>query len=201
MGLIEQYHGWLVSPWESSVVGSTVRQGLYICITGIGTGWLAGLSLSPVVGELLASVLGLVGGVVAGTRALRKHSTESARAIIPTVDAAPVALLIVGMSVGAPLGILARTHDIFAPSSVRVAGVRTPSKDVPSIVSANNQPGLYDSATSECGEFLAVEQQDQSLRALMLSAKSSWPSVLAKLESDPNALRQIMEAICLPRSS
>ena len=89
---------------------------IWMLVSGVCVGCLAGLSVSPVVAGLLASVTAVV---VVLTTALAGLSVEPAATEAggaPSrgvrVDPRPVALLLMGILLGAVLGILTRTHDL-----------------------------------------------------------------------------------------
>ena len=81
-----------------------------IAVTGLGIGWLVGLSISPVIAGVIASLLG-----IAGSAATVIRGNLSGKLTIGSFDARPIAILVVGVAIGATMGIYARTHDILAP--------------------------------------------------------------------------------------
>lgn len=109
---------------------SAGRFSIYVAalVMGLGVGWLAGLSMSPVAQAVLTALLTLVAGA-AGLSAAKGGASREA----PDKDGAPagandvgtgsihldargiafVATLIFGVAAGSPLGILARTHNVF----------------------------------------------------------------------------------------
>jgi hypothetical protein len=107
-------------------------------------------------------------------RSLKTSDSEPTGPRPTSVDAFPAALLVLGIALGAPLGILARTHAFFG-----VAGLKGQVEPAANVVpSGQGAAVLYDSHTTECGEFLGAEDQDTALRQLMHDSKSSWARVL-----------------------
>jgi hypothetical protein len=142
---------------------------------------------------VLGALLGLGGGIVVGMRSLKTSDSEPTGPRPTSVDAFPAALLVLGIALGAPLGILARTHAFFG-----VAGLKGQVEPAANVVpSGQGAAVLYDSHTTECGEFLGAEDQDTALRQLMHDSKSSWARVLADKEKDPTILKSVMESICV----
>jgi hypothetical protein len=83
-----------------------------ILLSGIGIGWIVGLSLSPAVHILVASIIALAAaaaGTAAGIAEIKGKKFE--------FNPAFVAVLILGLALGAPLGIFARTNSFFGPSA------------------------------------------------------------------------------------
>jgi hypothetical protein len=189
--------------FDTKTLWNTITQSASILSIGLAVGWLTGLSLSPVVGQVLGAVLGIAGGIVVSLRTLKSERPEADKAHILSIDALPAALLIVGIALGAPLGIMARTHEVFLPSRFRtVAPPVSPGKEsshveVPQPAGVNeNGPGLYDKHTTECGEFLGVKDRDEILQKTMLDSESKWAVTLAKNEKNPAVLRSVVEALC-----
>lgn len=75
-----------------------------LLITGIGIGWLIGLSVSPVVSIVITSVTGSAAAVVAVLSGLEKERQWS-------VNPWPLAVLIAGLVSGSMIGIEARNQD------------------------------------------------------------------------------------------
>jgi hypothetical protein len=97
---------------------SKMSQGVGIVLSGVGIGCLMGLSISPVVGIVVTSVVGAVAAVVTAlsglegkTGALESDSTKSLSRLAPSVW--PLVLLIMGLVVGAAIGISARNNHWF----------------------------------------------------------------------------------------
>jgi len=180
-------------PYAKNGLNSGV-QSLSILIIGLGVGWLSGLSISPVIAQVLGALLGIGGGIVVGMRAYKTPNSEPTEARPTSVDAFPAALLVLGIALGAPLGIIARTHGVFDRG-----GFKTELKPLATVFpSGQGAAVLYDSHTTECGKFLGAEDQDATLRARMLDSNSPWAKILADKEKDPGVLKSVMESICAP---
>jgi hypothetical protein len=89
---------------------------LSLIIIGLGIGWLAGLSVSPVVSIIITSIVGVVITLLSALSGLKilEQSEKSPDAETSShwqVDPIPIAFLILGIVLGSILGITARTHN------------------------------------------------------------------------------------------
>lgn len=104
---------------------------LYLIICGLATGWLVGLSVSPVLQILVGAFIGLVVaaiGALAGLRVDREQMKDAnqsseapahgivVRERVVKVDLMPLAAFTAALALGASLGIIARTNAIFGPN-------------------------------------------------------------------------------------
>jgi hypothetical protein len=93
---------------------------LSLFVSGLCVGWLIGLSISPVLQTVLTSVLALVTGAVsilAGLSVADGDSGDKPRRRRVKVTPVPVAMLVLGIAIGAPFGIHARTNLWFGPNA------------------------------------------------------------------------------------
>jgi hypothetical protein len=87
-----------------------------LVVTGFGIGWLAGLSVSPVVSIVITSVTGVAAAVVTALSGLKEDPADpkvKERRRLPQIEVWPLAILLVGMLIGSTLGILARNNHFF----------------------------------------------------------------------------------------
>ena len=109
------------------------QQLIAILMIGLGIGWLAGLSVSPVVGTVLASLLGVAGGIVAAARSLPAEA--SAASFLSGVDARPAAVLVLGIALGvAGLSSVKGFKEFYGDSMV----VDSAIGDVPTLVTSSD---------------------------------------------------------------
>lgn len=82
-----------------------------LLVTGFGIGWLAGLSVSPVVSIVITSVTGSIAAIVAALSGVKADGSVSKERIrLPNIAVWPLSVLIVGILIGSTLGILARNR-------------------------------------------------------------------------------------------
>jgi hypothetical protein len=98
-----------------------------LVICGFSVGWLAGLSVSPVLQAILASVLGVLAAILSAITGIKiianpGHADELSDSEGPNpqstdiqVNPIPLAAFTVFLALGASLGILARTNDLLGP--------------------------------------------------------------------------------------
>lgn len=88
-----------------------LRVPIALMVTGFGIGWLAGLSVSPVVSIVITSVTGSVATIIAALSGVKEEfldaetSSTTVRRFLKAVTPAPLAWLVVGLIVGASIGI------------------------------------------------------------------------------------------------
>ncbi len=125
-----------------------------IGIIGLGIGWLAGLSLSPVIANIIATVVTAAAAIVAAIGGLEEKAVTPADSTSPaadgnhlpdnskgvesriakTVDAVgrlhvnpwPLAVLFIGLFFGTSAGNWARAHDIFGKKVLPEAPLSAP---------------------------------------------------------------------------
>lgn len=157
-----------------------------VLVIGLGIGWLAGLSVSPVIATVLTSIVGIGGGLVVGLRSAGSDSGDTtSRTGLSAVDAIPAAVLVLGISLGAPLGILARTHQLFEPAS---APVRT---------GETAQGVLFNVSAEHCDRLRARlrDPNEQAFRSVLANT-SEWGRLLDEHIADTKTLKVIVEDIC-----
>lgn len=88
-------------------------------VTGFGIGWLAGLSVSPVVSIVISSVLGTVAVLVAVVSGLEATSTDGVTKTTVRQflglhpNPWPITCLVIGLTLGSMVGIRARNYHWF----------------------------------------------------------------------------------------
>lgn len=113
-----------------------VMNSFMLLVCGIGIGWLAGLSVSPVIAQILSSLLGMVAALVAvlcgiewppgrrGDAIADQSPPEPSKSLsrhLASLNALPIAVVIAGLVGGSLLGMTARTHDWFGMDPAREA--------------------------------------------------------------------------------
>lgn len=99
-----------------------------LLISGIGVGWLLGLSVSPVLHIIVASVMALVMGIVGALAGLDTNpgkendgQSNEIRISKPVkISPFPMTALIAGLVVGACFGIYARTNELLGANPQRL---------------------------------------------------------------------------------
>src|SRR5437763_1844671 len=90
-------------------------------VSGLGIGWLTGVSASPVISIVLASILAVSTAVIATLAGLdaRPESDFCPSTLKP--NAWPVAVLIIGVICGAMIGIRTRVNEWIGPGPAQIA--------------------------------------------------------------------------------
>jgi hypothetical protein len=163
---------------------------LSVLVIGLGVGWLAGLSVSPVIATVLASLVGVAGGIAAGVRSVSRDAdagTGPSRAA--QVDARPAAVLVLGIALAAPIGIVTRTHALLEPADARRVGA-------PPAAPAR-QGVLFGVTVEQCEKLRAMADfpNERAYRDLLATA-GDWGRLLEAEIEDTSRLKAIVEGIC-----
>ena len=95
---------------------------LALVVIGLGIGWLAGLSISPVVSIVITSVIGIAVAVLAALSGVKDEfldpetSPATLRRFLRNVTPVPLAWLVAGLVIGSSIGLWARTHNWLSPA-------------------------------------------------------------------------------------
>lgn len=97
----------------------TIKTIACMLLSGLGVGWLIGLSVSPVLHIVVASVIALIVGVTGALMGLSNIGDvkESLLKKISEANPLPVTLLVIGLGLGASFGVLSRTHNWLGKNS------------------------------------------------------------------------------------
>ena len=112
-----------------------------LVFAGLAIGWIAGLSTSAVASTIIAGILALAGAVISVLSGSESHRAKpingednemagGTRAIANRVTAVPVGLLAIAIAFGAPVGIIARSHQWFGSASGFDADPKSKQVDV-----------------------------------------------------------------------
>ncbi len=112
---------------------TAIYRNLYLLLSGMGVGWLAGLSVSPIIHIILTS---LMAAVVSVTSALAGLNSGKVEEVEPSEDESnhlqpetrkpkfqvqvnplPVTCMIVGLAIGSSAGVFVRTNNWLGPRS------------------------------------------------------------------------------------
>jgi hypothetical protein len=94
---------------------------LALVATGFGIGWLAGLSVSPVVSIVLTSLTASAATIIAALSGVKeelldaKQSSTVLKQLAKAVTPVPLAVLTIGLLVGTSVGLWVRTHNWLSP--------------------------------------------------------------------------------------
>ena len=168
-----------------------------IFLVGAGIGWLIGLSASPVLSGVLSSLLGIVAGVL--TVYSKSKDTGALRNIFD-LDARPVAILIIAISLAAPLGILARSHEIFSAYNKETNNNSSTIKTAyeSEFRERIKSGALFAKKVQECDDLLSYSFVDNDKLFIQYFKSSSIPyrnELLEKIH-DVDTLRLIVRALC-----
>lgn len=92
------------------------RVSLWMLLCGAVVGWLTGLSVSPVVGVVITTVIGILVGAAGTFAGISQEIGSENRKRLRYEDFAPIGLLLVGIAIGSVVGVSARTHSWLSPT-------------------------------------------------------------------------------------
>jgi MFS family permease len=171
---------------SADIVPRRGTQAAWLLLLGLGIGWLVGLSISPVVGGVIASLLSIAAGVLVTVPAI-----TGGKRTYP--DAQPVALLVIGVALGASGGIVARTYALLEPrrAAQEIAGTTTTDSQARAGV-------LFRVPVEECSLLRAHWSRGEKDLFVGEFRNSTLPKAreLASRVEDPAILNLVVEAIC-----
>ncbi len=199
---------------------------LSLAVAGLGIGWLIGLSVTPVVSIVITSITASAAAVIAAMSGVQRTDGDSGggRRLFPfdlRVSPVPLALLMVGMMIGAPAGVMVRSQNLLGldvRSEVKMwTDLKVPADDVAQrLFDARYPPGAAAQGTgpaiAPAGLFSGPAQskckfyKTESDADLLAAWKTATPAnglmtVLAKTIDEPALFRKVWEALCAAGSS
>lgn len=186
----------------------SISQGISVLFTGLGIGWLAGLSVSAVAPSIIASLMGLSAGLVTGLQSIHSKQNSGLGKLSKTyINAWPVALLVIGISIGAPSGILIRTYHVLEPAQSDKVNYYTDidslenkvKYDYRSIVRQKQDQGvLFSKLEDECSEILTLASIKNYSAFMNELKKSNIPGadeMVMKYKDKPEELEFLIKLI------
>src|SRR6185312_9499924 len=95
-----------------------LRTSLELCcvvVSGLGVGWLMGLSASPVLQGVLSVLLALTAGVTSVFTGIEVSKNEESKPVRPTLTPLPTAILVISIVAGSAVGVAARSNQWLGP--------------------------------------------------------------------------------------
>jgi len=159
---------------------------LSFLLAGLSVGWLAGLSVSPVLATILTAVLGALVGVTVAKKAVEEAST-------PILQAWPLAIFLFGVAAFAPLGIVVRTHGMLERrnDSPTTTGSQDSDHDA---ASRAGQGVLFATSTDQCERLTG--STPSRLRTNLRTSSLPWARAIEANVDDESALERIVSQTC-----
>jgi hypothetical protein len=193
-------------------------------VAGFGLGWLAGLSISPIISIIISSLTGVTTAIIAGLSGLASNSVDEKERDnnerrVPIsrqqVNPLPIVCFIIGLCLGANTGIYARTNAWFGTSNDKiieewtnrgfkydVVALRLFNREYPADNAITREsdllPVLFTTSGSECQNIL----NDKADESLINDMKSSTIKIFEDLANDeelsknPEFLKKVVEILC-----
>ena len=149
-------------------------------VLGLSIGWLVGLSVSEVLGSVLAALMGLVGGIGAGFVAWSKSDQPQ-----PVLNLWPLALLSFGIALGASAGVYARGQQWLGNTGAASSDGRVGSG------------ALYSVDQTRCRELLLARRRGpDALRLALRVELEDIGEALDKTVADDAAIDSFARQLC-----
>ncbi len=156
------------------------RRVLPALILGLSIGWLTGLSASEVVGGVIAGIMGLLGGIGTGLASYSKNRESQ-----PILNLWPMALLGLGIALGATAGVYVRGQQYLGASDPELRNDRVGSG------------ALYSLDQASCTELrVAGIRGPADLRRAMRVELGEIGVALDKSVRDDSVLESIATELC-----
>ncbi len=188
---------------RDNIAQNTRATNIILIITGMGIGWLVGLSVSPVVSIVITSVTGSTAAIVAALSGLNDGENDGAKAenkakrLRWEVNPTPIAMLVIGLFLGSIAGIWVRTHDLLSPRTSTLtdeidqwttAGLE--KKDVVNRLFENkyttsntNSVGQQNTAPFHASVLFAQEAQEECKTLIILVTKKKYEDLQTEMFS------------------
>lgn len=205
---------------------SLIAKWISLIIIGFGIGWLAGLSVSPVVSIIITSIIGVsitLASVLSGLKSGAVQPEGAANTQTSSdwnATPVPIALIILGLVIGSILGIVVRNWNLLG-SDIRPeiqkwtdAGLKLPEEEI--ALRLFNREYLSKETPSETTEksktagtiLFSIKQADcDSLLGVLISSPEELPKrlggtnnkffrVLPEIVHDSETLQKVVRELC-----
>lgn len=144
-------------------------RGFQLLICGLALGWIVGLSASPNLQTILGSIVALVAGTAATASGLVRLKENSLH-FNPTF----VMCLLLGIALGAPIGIIARTNAYFGSDKIQ-GGKNDPDWQAPVLFGALSDDEITRLKTADFLEARSIMQtiEKGKYKSFVLSLNSN----------------------------
>ena len=174
-----------------------LRNSIILLTMGICIGVLAGLSVSPVIQSVLTALLALIISAVSILAGLQMENSEGKEKLKYQVDALPMGLLVMGITVGCLTGIYMRTHDVLSRGNSHIKeagqGPQTPQAPPNDMVHSTVQF----SVPAEICDVVKIYEGKVLIDALKGYANKHVDSVIAAIgEGNPKEIKTQLGKLC-----
>ena len=190
---------------------------------GFGIGWLAGLSISPVVSVIITSIVGVTVTLITSISGLEKKDSPDDKTSPKNmfrnmnINPTPIALLIVGIIIGTSVGIIMRNQNMLGTDlqseikKLEEVGIKKEDvvkrifdreyppqvkypKNVQTCSNQNTGTFLFTKQTKECDRLLSLPSAE--LRRQLQVTPFDMLHVLPDFIDDDETLKKVVEAQC-----
>jgi hypothetical protein len=152
-----------------------------LIIIGLGIGWLAGLSVTPVIVSIIVALFGVIAPLIAILVGVTPKNEQR-------INLLPIALLIVGLALGSILGIFTRTHNWLGVVT------NTPNKAASTPHASPSDGVLFGDEHDECERLLTYDDSElpKEVEYSIIERFNDLPNLI----KDSKILRKVLENQC-----
>jgi hypothetical protein len=175
---------------------------LALVVIGCGIGWFVGMSASPVVNVLVASIVTAAVGVSAAIAESQARS-QTTTARLGLASAVPLALVTVGAVAGSMVGIYVRTHDLMSPKesasapAPKLTQAARAEDPTPNFVDATRSVLFNGVPADECVK-LRAEKVKGNLRYAMQRSSNERVQAFAERVKEESVLNIVLQELVCP---
>src|SRR5580698_5225348 len=167
---------------------------ILLFFSSLSLGWMIGMSVSPVVNTVVASVIAVLVTAVSLLSGFKLDETavQKIPRSITDMSIVPVAILTIGLAIGSAMGIFTRTHNFLGVVDHHINSITT--KKQTDDDGKSTTAGLFEVSVEDCG--IIELKHGRELRAALLSiGDKNIHTIVLSCNSD-SCLEAIKEVVC-----
>jgi hypothetical protein len=176
---------------------SSSRNAFAIGITGLCVGWLVGLSVSPVIGTVLGSIMAIAAAAVSVLAGLDPAGSDEKPTRFHGMDGTPLMLLVLGLALGATAGLWVRANGVLIRAAGGTASAGGLSLDTARARYANVGLMNITISSAECDRMRSQLGSPDELKTEMAAARDPiLRAVALSPAADSAVVFRLVEAVC-----
>lgn len=161
----------------------------FIVLIGLCVGIMTGLSISPVIQTILSTILALVVSGLSLWLGISYRGDENHKLLGFNLDIVPIAVLVIGITIGSFGGILMRTHNVFSPANFSNSDPKSGEASTAATVLFSTGQKICDIIEGYSGREMIIQ-----LRGVDSQPINSIIDTVG--EDKPEVIKSILESLC-----